>query len=104
MTRYYVHVPASIQTVDVQDDVIVRSTFPLIGPGALWSPLRNYLDRHGFAIEPEIENQPRFISYKGTAYEFEWRGPHYARIVQHTDEGPKEIRFSELPDQVKKLL
>lgn len=104
MTRYYVHIPARIETVEVMGDIVVRCSLPFVGTQLLWAPLRGYFREHGYVIEPEIEGQPHYIKYKGVTYEFEWRGHHHARITMITDEETKDIRYSELPEAVRKLL
>lgn len=104
MTRYYIHIPASIQTVDVMGDIVVRTTIPYIGQNVLWAPLRGYFNNHGYTIEPEITDQPHYILHKGITYEFEWRGKHHARILRHDEDVVEEIHYSELPVAVQNLL
>ena len=105
MTRYYIHIPSSIATVDVDEGIVLRSTLPfVVGKNLIWEPLRGYLQNMGCKIEPELEEHPRFIEYDDVIYELVWVKQCLTRVFKQSNEIKEEIRFSELPDCIKRLL
>lgn len=104
MRKYRLHIPAFDTTVSVINGKVTTNDPIINARGADWEAFRRYCEKLGWRIDPMLE-RPESIEYRGSVYEFHWHGQDLARITLHpSDEDPRDIRYSELPEVIREML
>jgi len=107
MTTYRIEAPHFCAAVIGNGGTVVQSA-----PVLRWSvgrPVTQVLDycrQRGWTIVPlPAHNAPVTIEHGGDLYEFHQSDGRTTRITLHeADEMPRDVRYDELPDAVKRLL
>lgn len=107
MTSYRVHSPNIVVLVIEAGDLVVQSG-PLLhwSVGRTFTSLRDYCKARGWLVEPLINPNPvTWLEDDNVAYELHWHKGRITRITRHdSDSDPVDVRFSDLPENLKALL
>jgi hypothetical protein len=106
MTRYLIFDGRHSSEFLVESDYVIETGTLLSGlKGRYWPDVRAHLESNQWTIEPVPEDpQTTRIAYGNKAYEFFWSHGTLQRITLHEGEESFDIRYSQLPDMVKRLI
>lgn len=106
MKTYRVVAPHFISALIVDTDQVLQSA-PILSwaVGKNWEVVRDYCKQKGWTIEPVIEDShPQWVEVDGLAFELIWNGEVLTRVIKHSREGTVELRYRDLPEQIKNIL
>jgi hypothetical protein len=98
MTNYLILASKQQYRLTEQGGLVTNSTFEFFD-GLPWNTVRALLEGKGWTIIPELEPLNVF-EFRGHEYTIQWHGE---RISSVTKDG-QEIKYQELPEQLKNLL
>ena len=106
MKHYHIITPKAVERLEVMGERIVHATGQLDWAIALeFSHVLGYCRGKGWSVVPMLyEQQPNRIKHKGIVYTFTWSGDDLLHVTKIEDDTETAIAFSDLPDQVKKML
>lgn len=111
MTTYRILAPHFVAAVIVSGDVVMQSA-PILrwAVGRYWQEVRDYCQKKGWKVEPLIDltvkeaKRPSLVQLNGSKYELHWNGPVLTRVTQHKNGEEIDLQFSEMPEQIQRLL
>ena len=106
MTTYLITSPSLTAAIIVSEDTVLQAA-----PSLAWTvdkpfiEVRDYCQLYGWRVQPVIESlRPRWLEHGGKTYELRWNGEVLTRITLHENGETKDLRFRDLPEQLRKLI
>jgi hypothetical protein len=101
MTSYTLINKQSTITVTESAGHITASSVDIL-IGLPWDVLLSHCKARGFTVIPELDERPFCI--RGLQYLFYWNGEKVTRIIEKDGEDERELRWSEIPEGVRRAV
>ncbi len=107
MTTYLIKAVEFSAAIVVGGDVVLQAA-PALEHfiGCSFIKARSYCEQKGWSVQPVLEPlRPQWLEFNGKTYELKWNGDVITRIRLHQNgQAPRDLRFAELPEQLRKAI
>ena len=106
MQTYLIHCPTFSAAIVVGADTVLQAADSLAWTvGKPFIEIRDLFHLYGWTVQPVIEPiRPHWLEVGGKTYELKWNGDVLTRISLHENGDVKDLRFRDLPEQLRKLI
>lgn len=106
MQTYLITTPSHNAAIIVGEDTVLQAAPSLAwAVGKPFIDFREYCQLYGWRVQPVIEPiRPQWMEHGGKKYELRWNGEVLTRITLHENGETKDLRFRDLPEQLRKLI